>query len=107
MGGLEKVQNYADVIYGWPLGRGVPLCSSTRRKYLNYSGFPDIQCCCYLQKSVINNVGFLEGNTFILHKKVLFILLVRDLKKLHNLDAKGQLISKGNFGVFNSSKKQT
>ena len=65
MGGSEKVQNYADVIYGWSLGRGVPLCSSTRRKYLNYSGFPDIQCCCYLQKSVINNVGFLEVNTFI------------------------------------------
>ena len=88
MGGSEKVQNYADVIYGWSLGRGVPLCSSTRRKYLNYSGFPDIQCCCYLQKSVINNVGFLES-IFLFHflyiKKVqsidLFILLVRDLKK--------------------------
>ena len=65
MGGSEKVQNYADIICGWSLGRGVPLCSSTQRKYLNYSGFPDIQCCCYLQKSVINNVGFLEVNTFI------------------------------------------
>ena len=58
----------------------------------------------FCHSSSLKNLKFLIN---LLEKIILFFFVYPKLVLHNRSHAKGQLISKGNFGVFNSSKKRT